>query len=202
MKIKTLLVLIAFIFLIGIVIYQSINIKMLNSSLVNYDNNFKSLSLEKEELQNNIIAYKFDIEQLEMLNDSIIEDLNKTRKELKIKDKQLLQMQSIKTEINTKDSVFIKDTIFRDNFVRLDTSITNQWYNIKIELEYPSTIKLDATYKSDLSVIAYSNKEILGTPKKCFIGRLFQKKYDVIRVEVMDANPYSEIKESKFIIIE
>ena len=184
---------------IGLLIYQ-------NNSLVKhlevYDNNVKALSLERDSLNNSIIAYKFDIEQLEMLNDSIIEDLNNTRKELKIKDKQLLQMQSIKTEINTKDSIFIKDTIFRDNFVKLDTSITNQWYNIKIELEYPSTIKLDATYKSDLSVLAYSNKEILGTPKKCFIGRLFQKKYNVIRVEVLDANPFSEIKESKFIIIE
>lgn len=174
----------------------------LTDKVIQYDNNLKALSLERDSLNNSLIAYKLNIEELEMLNDSIIEDLNATRKELKIKDKQILQMQSIKTEVQTKDSIFIKDTIFRDNFVKLDTSITNKWYNIKVELEYPSTIKVETSYKSNLSVFAYSNKEILGTPKKCFIGRLFQKKYNVIRVEVVDANPYSEIKESKFVIIE
>ena len=174
----------------------------LTDKVIQYDNNLKALSLERDSLNNSLIAYKLNIEELEMLNDSIIEDLNATRKELKIKDKQILQMQSIKTEVQTKDSIFIKDTIFRDDFIKLDTSITNKWYNIKVKLEYPSTIKVETSYKSDLSVFAYSNKEILGTPKKCFIGRLFQKKYNVIRVEVVDANPYSEIKESKFVIIE
>ena len=199
---KTLLQLLSVILLIGVTWYQTIRINTLNTKIGFYDNNFKALSIEKDSLKNSIIAYKFNVEQLEMLNDSIIKDLNNTRKELKIKDDQLLQMQSIKTEITTKDSIFIKDTIFKDSFVKLDTSITNKWYNIKVELEYPSTIKVDATYKSDLSVFASSDKEILGTPKKCFLGRLFQKKYNIIRVEVVDANPFSEIKENKFVIIE
>ena len=167
-----------------------------------YDSNFKALSLERDSLKTSIIAYQFDLKQLEMLNDSIIKDLNNTRKELKIKDKQLLQMQSIKSEIHTKDSIFIKDTIFKKDFIKLDTNIINKWYSINLKLEYPSTIKLDTKYRSDLSVFAYSSKEILGTPKSCFIGRLFQKKYNIIRVEVHDANPFSEIKESKFVIIE
>jgi hypothetical protein len=58
------------------------------------------------------------------------------------------------------------------------------------------------TYKSDISVIASTQKEIIGTPKKCFIGRWFQKKQKVIRVDVMDSNPYSEIKSKKFVIVE
>lgn len=190
-----LILLIIFVYLI------STNIK-LKTDITKYDNTVKALSFEKDSLKSSLIAYKLNIEQLEMLNDSIIEDLNDTRKQLKIKDNQILQMQKIKTEIVTRDSIFIKDTIFRDDFVRIDTSITNSWYNIKLQLKYPSTIKIDAKYYSDLSVFAYTKKEILGVPKKCFIGRLFQKKYNTIRVEVIDANPYSMIKENKFIIIE
>lgn len=167
-----------------------------------YDNNIKALNLEKDSLKSNLIAYKLSIEELELINDSILENLNSVRKELKIKDRQLLQMQSIKSEIHTKDSIFIKDTIFKKDFIKLDTNIINKWYSINLKLEYPSTIKLDTKYHSDLNVFAYSNKEILGVPKKCFIGRLFQKKYNIIRVEVHDANPFSEIKESKFVIIE
>jgi hypothetical protein len=127
--------------------------------------------------------------------------LNNTRKELKIKDKELLQMQKIKTEITTKDSIFIKDTIFRENFVRLDTLVKDQWHSLAIQLE-PTKLSIQAKYTSDLNVFAKSSKEIIGTPKKCFVGRLFQKKYKVIRVDVIDKNPYSVIKESKFVIIE
>ena len=141
-----------------VLIFNHFNLK---KELEIYDNNFKALSFERDSLSNSLIAYKLSVEELEMLNDSIIEDLNSVRKELKIKDKQLLQMQSIKTESSTKDSIFVKDTIFKDNFVKLDTNIINNWYNIKLELEYPSTIKIETLYKSDLSVIAYSNKEIL-----------------------------------------
>lgn len=198
---KTIITILLIVIAIGFVLLSLKSNRDLKQSIVEYDNNFKALVFEKDSLKTSLIAYKLDLEQLEMLNDSIITDLNNTRKELKIKDKQILQMQSIKTEINTKDSIFIKDTVFREN-LQLDTTICNDWYKIKLELEYPSTIKVQTTYKSDLSVFAYSNKEILGTPKKCFIGRLFQKKYNVIRVEVHDANPFSEIKDSKFVIIE
>jgi hypothetical protein len=42
----------------------------------------------------------------------------------------------------------------------------------------------------------------MGTPKKCFVGRLLQKRHKVIRVDVMDKNPNAIITEKKFIIIE
>lgn len=166
-----------------------------------YDSNFKALNLEKDSLSKVSISYKFNIEQLEYINDSIINDLNNTRKQLKIKDKEIKQMQYIKTEINSKDSVTIKDTIFRDSFNKLDTVITDNWHTISISLQ-PSKLIVNAKYKSELQVFAKSSKEIIGTPKKCWVGRAFQKKHKVIRVEVLDKNPMSIIKEKKFIIIE
>lgn len=185
-------------FLIGTIIQNN----KLKEDIKVYDNNFKALNLENSELKDEIIAYKFDVEQLEFINDSILTDLNNTRRELGIKDKQLKQMQNIKTEIITKDSIFIKDTIFRDNFVKLDTTIGNRWYTVKLGLEYPDKIRIHANYRTDMAVFAYTNKEILGIKKKCAIGRWFQKKHKVIRVEIKDRNPHAIIKESKFVIIE
>ena len=176
--------------------------KKLMEDISVYDNNFKALNLENDRLNKEAIAYKFNVEQLEYINDSIIKKLNNTRRELGIKDKQLKQMQSIKTEIITKDSIFFRDTIFKDNLVKLDTLLGDDWYKIKLKVEYPNKIGIQANYKSDLSVFAYSSKEIIGTPKKCFIGRWFQKKHKVIRVDVRDSNPYSEIKSKKFVIVE
>lgn len=166
-----------------------------------YDSNFKALCLENKNLENQAIAYKLNIEQLEYINDSIIDDLNNTRRKLQIKDRELLQMQNIKTEISTKDSIFIRDTIFRDSFAKLDTVIRDNWHKLAVSLT-PQQLTIKATYKSDLQVFAKSSKEILGTPKKCFIARWFQRKHKVVRVEVIDKNPYSEIKEKKFVIIE
>ena len=166
-----------------------------------YDNNFKALNLERDSLSKASIAYRFDIEQLEYINDSVINDLNNTRKQLKIKDKEIKQMQSIKTEITSKDSIIIKDTIFRDSFIKLDTVISDKWHTIAISLQ-PSKLIIDAKYRSELQVFAKSSKEIIGTPKKCWLGRAFQRKNKVIRVEVLDKNPNAIITEKKFIIVE
>lgn len=176
--------------------------KNLKKDIKLYDNNFKALCLENSKLEDEVIAYRFNVEQLNYLNDSIINDLDSIRKELAIKDKEILQMQHIKTEISTKDSVFIKDTIFRESFVRLDTLLGDEWYKIKLQLEYPNKIAIQAKYVSDINVFAKSSKEIIGTPKKCWLGRMFQKKHKVIRVDVVDKCPYSVIKEKKFVIIE
>ena len=189
---------IVLIILIGILYYNNTK---LQKSISVYDNNFKALNLEKDSLKKEAIAYRFDLEQLEYINDSLLTDLNNTRKQLKIKDNEIKQMQYIKTEISTKDSIFIRDTIFRDNFVKLDTTISDNWHTVKLTL-LPSKVIIDAKYTSELKVFAKSSKEIIGTPKKCFVGRWFQKKHKVIRVDVVDSNPMSIIKEKKFVIIE
>lgn len=191
---------------IGVLIISVIgmakHISNLNEEIGVYDNNFKSLNLELDKYEKYAIAYKFNVDQLNYINDSIITELNNTRKQLNIKDKELKQLQNIKTEVHIKDSVFIRDTIFKESIVRLDTLLGNEWYKTKLTLEYPNKIGLDMTYKSDISVIASAQKEIIGTPKKCWLGRLFQKKQNIIRVDVRDNNPYSEIKSKKFVIIE
>lgn len=179
----------------------TINNRKLRNSVSIYDNNFKALNLEKDSISKAAIAYRFDVEQLEYINDSIIKDLNNTRKELQIKDNEILQMQSIKTEISSKDSIYIKDTIFRDSFIRIDTIVSDNWHTTKISLQ-PSKLIVETKYRSELQVFAKSSKEIIGTPKKCFIGRWFQKKHKVIRVDVMDKNPNAVITDKKFIIIE
>lgn len=187
--------------MIIIIVVLSISNNNLQENISIYDNNFKALALDNQKLEDEAIAYKFSIEQLEYLNDSIINDLNETRRKLKIKDKEILQMQKIKTEIITKDSIYFNDTIFRDNFVKLDTIIKDQWHTLAVQLE-PNKLKIQANYTSDLNVFAKSSKEIIGTPKKCVVGRWFQKKHKVIKVEVHDNNPYSVIKEKKFVIVE
>ena len=95
----------------------------------------------------------------------------------------------------------MKDTIFRDKLINIDTTIRDKWGAVNIKLEYPSTIKVDMTMMSDLSIFTYNRKEPIKKPKKTKLGRFFQKKRKVLEVEVVENNPNIVIKQNKFIKI-
>ena len=164
--------------------------------------NEKALLLNRDSLINNVRALTLTIDELEIANDSVIKDLNKARKDLKIKDKELKQLYNTKVEIKTTDTLILRDTIFKNESIKLDTLMGDKWHQVKLHLEYPNIIAHQATYTSDLNVAVYTNKEPIDPPKKCFISRWFQKKHKITRVEVVDNNPYSELKNQTFILID
>ena len=185
---------------VGIFIGILINNSNLKSSIELYDNNFKAINLENSELRNEIIAYRFDVEQLEYINDSIINTLNSTRKELGIKDKQLKQMQSIKTEIITRDSIYFRDTIFKESLVKLDTVLGDEWYKIKLHLEYPNKIGVDAKFDNEQYVIVHW-KKVPVKPRKCKFAEWFTRKRKEITVDVISESPYVTTKKQRFVEI-
>ena len=156
-------------------------------------NQFDSLNSYNKELQLNI-------EQLKYSNNITLDKLNKVRKELNIKDKELQKLQYQLSISNKTDTVVYRDTIFKEG-IKLDTLIKDDWYSLNLDLEYPSTIIVNPKFKSEKYVVTSLKKEIKGTPKKCWLGRILQKKHNVVRVEVVEKSPYVETKEQVFINI-
>ena len=156
-------------------------------------NQFDSLNSYNKELQLNI-------KQLKYSNNITLDKLNKVRKELNIKDKELQKLQYQLSISNKTDTVVYRDTIFKEG-IKLDTLIKDDWYSLNLDLEYPSTIIVNPKFKSEKYVVTSLKKEIKGTPKKCWLGRIFQKKHNVVRVEVVEKSPYIETKEQVFINI-
>lgn len=156
-------------------------------------NQFDSLNSYNKELQLNI-------EQLKYSNNITLDKLNKVRKELNIKDKELQKLQYQLSISNKTDTIVYRDTIFKEG-IKLDTLIKDDWYSLNLDLEYPSTIIVNPKFKSEKYVVTSLKKEIKGTPKKCWLGRIFQKKHNVVRVEVVEKSPYIETKEQVFINI-
>lgn len=156
-------------------------------------NQFDSLNSYNKELQLNI-------EQLKYSNNITLDKLNKVRKELNIKDKELQKLQYQLSISNKTDTVVYRDTIFKED-IKLDTLIKDDWYSLNLDLEYPSTIIVNPKFKSEKYIVTSLKKEIKGTPKKCWLGRIFQKKHNVVRVEVVEKSPYIETKEQVFINI-
>lgn len=169
---------------------EEISISMSNQKAFIAEN-----SLLKEENR----VFKFTIEQLNHYNDSILQRMNEVRKELKIKDRDLKQMQYLLSEAQKKDTIVFRDTLFREPTLKIDTLLGDRWYQMKLGLRYPSTIITEPKFVSEKYVIVDYKKETINPPKKCAIARWFQKKHKVIEVNVVEKNPYIENKKSKFI---
>ena len=146
-------------------------------------------------------ALQLTVSQLKYFNDSVLIELDNTRKELKVKDKNLKALQSIKSSFSKKDTVRITqvDTLFRDPKLRLDTLIGDEWYTLRLGLEYPSMIAVQPEFKSDKHIVVSTKKETVNPPKKFFLFRWFQKKTRVLHIDVVEKNPYIENETSKYI---
>lgn len=192
----------ALIFVLGVTTYiQHKKVKSLNIELSISKSNEKAFIEENNELKDRNLAFKFTIDQINYLNDSLIAKMNEVRKELKIKDKDLKQMQYLLSTAQKTDTIVFRDTIFRDRNLQIDTLLGDSWYNIKLGLKYPNLITTTPTFKSEKYIVTSSRKETIKPPKKCAIFRWFQKKHKVVEVIIHEKNPYITNKETRFIEI-
>ena len=161
--------------------------------------NMKAYDKELSYAEKKNSAYQLTIEQLKTFKDSILMELNTTREELKIKDKRLKSLQYVTSEFRVTDTLVLKDTVFKEPSVKVDTVLGNEWYKIKVGLKYPSEISLTPSFRSEKHIIVSNKKETVNPRKKFFIARWFQKKHYILQVDVIEKNPYTENEASKFI---
>lgn len=204
MSIKSWIAIIAGITLAGLIAtvsIQSARIRNLDKELSYSRANEKALYAERDSLEDNSRTLYLTVEQLNQVNDSIIQKMNGMRRELGIKDKEIQQLQYQLSEASRKDTVVFRDTLFRDPELQIDTTIGDKWYNVRLGLSYPSTIVVAPSFTSERYVNMYLKKETVNPPKKCWIGRLFQRKHRIMVVETWENNPYIKVKEERFVKI-
>ena len=177
------------------------NNKKLKNELSTAVSNEKAFIAENDNLKNQNIAFQFTIEQLEYFNDSLLTKINDVRKELKIKDKDIKQMQYLLSEAQKIDTIIFKDTIFTNPSINIDTLLINDWYQMDLKLKYPNVIITEPKFISEKYIIVNYKKETIDPPKKCAIARWFQKKHKVVEVNIVEKSPYIENKQQKFIEI-
>ena len=176
-------------------------IKKLNQEVAEAVTNIKAYELENSALKDDTIEFQYTIEQLNHSRDSLNQKINKLRKELKIKDKDIQRLQYVVSENNKRDSiVFVHDTLFREE-VKIDTTMGDSWSKLHLQLEFPNVVVADYSFRNESLVTTYLKKETIKPPHKSTFIRLFQKKHKVIHVDIYEQNPYCETKEQKFINI-
>lgn len=158
-----------------------------------------SMSLSKEGEKNT--ALQLTVDQLGYFKDSVLQELDKTRKELKVKDKNLKALQSVSSSFSRTDTIILKDTLFKEVSLNVDTVLGDKWYNVRLGLKYPSMIAIKPYFKSEKHIIVSSKKETINPPKKFWLFRLFQKKHLVLHIDVIEKNPYVDNESSRYIEI-
>ena len=187
--------------LLGIGIYIWNERQDLKKEVCTLRNNQKAFIAENSSLKNESRAFKFTIEQLNYYNDSILQKMNDVKKELKIKDKDLKQMQYLLSEATKKDTIVFRDTLFKEPTLDIDTLIGDKWYNIRLGLKYPNLITTNPTFISEKYIIVNKKKETVNPPKKFFLFRWFQRKHWVMEVHIKEKNPYIKETNNKFVEI-
>ena len=158
-----------------------------------------SMSLSKEGEKNT--ALQLTVDQLGYFKDSVLQKLDNTRKELKIKDKNLKALQSLSSSFSRTDTIILKDTLFKEASLAIDTVLGDKWYNVRLGLKYPSTIAVEPYFKSEKNIIVSSKKETVNPPKKFWLFRLFQRKHIVLHIDVVEKNPYVSNESSRYVEI-
>ena len=192
---------ISIIILVGIISFLGYtNKKLSNQYAIAYEN-IKAYDAELSGLRDDTKVYKLTIEQLNYFNDSIIKKMKVVQKELGIKDKRLQQLQYEASHAQRSDTIILKDTIFRDPQLKLDTIVGDKWFKTNLHLEFPSTIALKPEIELERYTFISGKRETVNPPKKFFLFRWFQKKMTVVEVNVREMNPYVKDKTQRFIQI-
>lgn len=192
---------IAIVLLLGVIGICWKNIKYVEDKWKIAEANVKAYSNSLSEAGKKEVALQLTVDQLKYFNDSVLEQLNKTRKELKIKDKNLKALQHVSSSFTRIDTITLRDTLFKEPSFAMDTLIGDKWYQLKLGLKYPSVITVKPEFKSEKHIIVSSKKETVNPPKKFFLLRWFQKKHRVVHINVVEKNPYVENESSKYIEI-
>ena len=194
--------LLSVILLLGIALAITIkNNSSIEKEWKNAVENVKTYSEQYSSSENKNRALKLTIDQLNSSNDSIIQKLNNVRKELKVKDSKLQSLHYVSSSFAKTDTIILKDTLFKDPQMVVDTLVSDEWYSVRVGLKYPSTIAVSPMFKSEKNIIVSTKRETVKPAKKFFLFRWFQKKHTILNIDVVEKNPYVQNQDNRYIKI-
>lgn len=205
MKARLEMVLVAAVFVLLMVLaFMCMRMGVLREEYATAMNNFKAYEQLAAARLDSANARNYELKltkaQLEYSQDSVVRKLDEVRKELKIKTKNLERLEYIESVTVRHDSIFTTDTIFIDG-VDVDTTLADAWRVVRVRLGYPNRVGVDTEFKNELSVVVSSEKQTIKPPSKIFFVRWFQRKHRMVKIDVVDANPYASVKEQRFVEI-
>ena len=187
-------------FFIGLFIHQKNELAKYKRLYDKELQNVEAYQAANSGLEGNIRQYQMTMNDLRASRDSLDRKLIEVVESLKIKDKKIEYLQYQAKTIHKTDTIQIADTIFVPE-AHIDTLIGDKWYNLRLKLDYPSTIVASPAFNSEQYVVINTKREYVKKPSKLFFIRWFQRRHTVVEVNVEEKSPYITNKENKFIKI-
>lgn len=186
----------------GIVIYFIAHYNNMKDRYEVLERNQKALIERYNNIEADNYELTFTVEEYQYYNDSLLNRLKETQMELDIKYDEILYLESLNTDFRRTDTILVNevDTIFVQG-VSIDTIFGDEYITNNLKLDYPNRVELTTTVYSKKDVFITQERETINPPKKCWIGRLFQKKHDIIKVHIKEHNPWVINNEEMFIKI-
>ena len=167
--------------------------------------NLKAYIALNDTLKSTNRMFEFKASQLNYINDSLVNQMNTIRKNIGVKDKNLKGLGYIKSTVRIHDTVFVNRIRDGDKTLSIDTVINKKWYQIEIDYkggrcsECKDTLIVSPKVSSEKYVVISTSKEYVDAPKKWWLQRIFQKKEEVVDVNVVETNPYIYSDHERFI---
>lgn len=187
-------------FTILLIWLMGVEIRQLRTDLSNATTNIKAYAAENDELKKSHITFQVERKSLELYNDSLTRKMREIANENKIKDKKINALQYQLEHFFKKDTIFIRDTIFKEPDFVLDTCIIDQWNKSCLHLAYPGVIAISNEYNNEKYITLHSHKEPIK-PRKWFLPRWFTRKHTIVEVLIVDKNPYVTTPKQRYIEI-
>ena len=163
--------------------------------------NVEAYQIENSGLEGELREHRMTISELYASKDSVDRKLVAMMQQLKISDNKVKELQAQRGQATKIDTITVSDTIFVPK-VDIDTTIGDYWYNLRLQMKYPSTIITTPTFNSEQYIYVYNEKKYVGGKSKCFFINWFKKTYISTEVKVEEKNPHIKITNQKFIKIE
>ena len=154
--------------IVGLSIAVSYSVSKLKKLEAEYElaiNNNKAFENENSSLKEDNIIFKRTIEELRYSKDSLNSEMLNKAKQLKIRDKEIKRLQYLASTASKKDTVLLKDTVYKDKDFKLDTLKGDQWYKVVIHMEYPNILTIEPSFTSKQTFIVSEKKETDKPPK-------------------------------------
>lgn len=102
---------------------QNNTINSINQDLSEAVTNYKAYENENSILKERNIQFELTVDRLNSSKDSVMQKLNEARKQLRIKDNDIKNLEYLASTNRKVDSIYVRDTIFAEPAFRLDTLV-------------------------------------------------------------------------------
>lgn len=197
---KIIISVLSYILLLGVIWFLIKGNQALRVDRDSYAENYKAYAALYSASESEKRVFRLSLDQMKASKDSIFQKMLSMQKELRIKDKNIAQLQYRLSTAKRVDTLKLRDTIFVPNF-KMDTVIGDKWFSQELHMEYPNTIISSPEITLENYVALNNKKETVKPRKKFFLWRWFQRKQTVTEVEVVEKNIYVKDSISRFVII-